>query len=140
MGYLIDTNIWSELQKGVRTTPNVARWFESVTGEELFLSVMVVGEVRRGIERLRRRDAAQAEHLEQRLEQLKAAMAGRVLPISSAIAERWGKLNVPDPIPVVDGLLAATAIEHNLILVTRNVRDIECTGVRWLNPFDDVAP
>lgn len=139
MGYLIDTNVWSELQKGTRAAPNVMGWFRSVAGEELFLSVMVIGEIRRGIERLRRRDAAQADRLEQRLEQLKVAMAGQVLPISSAIAERWGKLNVPDPISVVDGLLAATAIEHQLILVTRNVRDIERTGVRWLNPFEDTA-
>lgn len=62
-------------------------------------------------------------------------MAGRILPVTQAIAERWGRLNVPDPLPVVDGLLAATALEHGLILVTRNVRDIERSGVRWLNPF-----
>jgi hypothetical protein len=138
MGYLIDTNVWSELQKGARATPCVLRWFDAMATEDLFLSVMVVGEVRRGIESLRRRDAVQAERLEQRLAQLQRAMAGRILPISSAIAERWGKLNVPDPIPVVDGLLAATALEHDLVLVTRNVRDIKRTGVRYLNPFEDL--
>ena len=135
MGYLIDTNIWSEMQKGARTNPGVKRWFATVTGEDLFLSVLVIGEVRRGIECLRRRDPEQATQLEQRLSQLKTAMNGRILTVSPAIAERWGKMNAPDPLPVIDGLLAATALEHNLILVTRNVRDIERSGVRWLNPF-----
>lgn len=139
MGYLIDTNVWSELQKGERANVGVRRWFESVAADDLFLSVMVIGEVRCGIERLRRRDAEQAARLEQRLAQLKGAMAGRLLAVSPAIAERWGGLNVPDPLPVVDSLLAATAIEHDLVLVTRNVRDIERSGVRWLNPFEEVT-
>ena len=64
-------------------------------------------------------------------------MAGRLLPITQAIAERWGYLNVPDPLPVIDGLLAATALVHDLTLVTRNVRDVERSGVRLLNPFLD---
>ena len=140
MGYLIDTNVWSELQKGERADPGVQRWFVSIAASDLFVSVLVIGEVRRGIERLRRRDPEQAVRLEHRLGQLKAAMAGRVLAVSSAIAERWGRINVPDLLPVVDGLLAATALEHDLVLVTRNVRDIECSGARWLNPFDPVSP
>lgn len=139
MGYLIDTNVWSELQKGSRAATSVMRWFDAASPDDLFLSVLVVGEVRRGIERLRRRDPVQAERLEQRLDQLKQAMAGRILPVSSAIAECWGKLNVPDPLPVIDGLLAATALEHDLMLVTRNVRDVQRTGVRCFNPFEDVA-
>jgi predicted nucleic acid-binding protein len=138
MGYLIDTNVWSELQKRERIHPGVQRWYEGVAKEALYLSVLVVGEVRRGIERLRRRDAQQAERLEQRLEQLQAAMRGRILPVSLSIAERWGHINVPDPLPVIDGLLAATALEHDLILVTRNVADVERSGVRLLNPFVDV--
>jgi hypothetical protein len=62
-------------------------------------------------------------------------MAGRILPVTQAIAERWGRLNAPDPLPVIDGLLAATALEHDLTLVTRNVRDVERSGVHLLNPF-----
>jgi len=62
-------------------------------------------------------------------------MAGRILPVTQAIAERWGRLNAPDPLPVIDGLLAATALEQDLTLVTRNVRDVERSGVRLLNPF-----
>ena len=139
MGYLIDTNVWSELQKRERTHLGVQHWYVGVDQEELYLSVLVVGEVRRGIERLRRRDSPQAERLEQRLGQLQAAMKGRILPVSLSIAERWGRINVPDPLPVIDGLLAATALEHDLILVTRNVADVERSGVRLFNPFVDVS-
>jgi predicted nucleic acid-binding protein len=140
MGYLIDTNIWSELQKGQKTDPGVQGWFQGVAPADLYLSVLVVGEVRRGIERLRRRDPQQAERPEVRLGQLQVAMSGRILPVSLTVAERWGRINVPDPLPVVDGLLAATALEHDLILVTRNLRDVERSGVRCLNPFADAAP
>ncbi|WP_366760497.1 type II toxin-antitoxin system VapC family toxin [uncultured Thiodictyon sp.] len=110
-----------------------------IAPNELNVSVLVVGEVRRGIERLRRRDPQQATRLEERLRQLQCSMTGRILPVSLAIADRWGRINVPNPFPVVDGLLAATALEHDLILVTRNVRDVERSGVRLLNPFADEA-
>jgi predicted nucleic acid-binding protein len=140
MAYLIDTNIWSELQRGQKSDPGVQGWFQGVAPAELYLSVLVVGEVRRGIERLRRRDPQQAARLEVRLGQLQVAMSERILPVSLAVAEPWGRINVPDPLPVVDGLLAATALEHDLVLVTRNVRDVERTGVRCLNPFSDAAP
>jgi predicted nucleic acid-binding protein len=76
-----------------------------------------------------------ATALENWLTSVQAAMAGRILPITCAIAERWGRLGVPDPLPVIDGLLAATALEHDLTLVTRNKRDVERTGVRVLSPF-----
>jgi predicted nucleic acid-binding protein len=135
MGYLIDTNIISELQKGQRTDENVQAWFDNVAENELFLSVLVIGEIRLGIERLRRRDLPQALRLEQRLLVLQAKMAGHILPITEAIANRWGKINSGDPLPIIDSLLAATALEHDLILVTRNVRDVERSGVRLLNPF-----
>ncbi|MGA7980777.1 MAG: PIN domain-containing protein [Chromatiaceae bacterium] len=70
---------------------------------------------------------------------IKGRLTDRILPISAAIAERWGRNNVPDALPVVDGLLAATALEHGLTLVTRNVRDVERSGVSILNPFSDAA-
>ena len=139
MGYLIDTNVWSELQKKQRANPGVQRWYQGIAPDELNVSVLVVGEIRRGIERLRRRDPQQAMQLEHRLSQLQVMMAGRILPVTLAIADRWGRINVPNPFPVVDGLLAATALEHDLILVTRNVRDVERSGVRLLNPFSDEA-
>jgi len=135
MGYLIDTNVLSELQKGNRCHAGVQAWYAAVNAEDLFLSVLVIGEIRLGIERLRRRDAAQAERLEQKLAAVEKLMAGRILPITQAIAERWGCLNAPNPLPVIDSFLAATALKQNLTLVTRNVRDVERTGVRLLNPF-----
>lgn len=135
MGYLIDTNVLSELQKGERANPHVRAWYSQTRSEELYLSVLVLGEIRQGIERLRRRDPEQAQRLEQRMALVQARLADRILPISTAVAERWGRINVPDAFPVIDGLLAATALEHGLTLVTRNVRDVERSGASLLNPF-----
>ena len=137
MGYLIDTNILSELQKGERADPGVRAWYDKTRSEDLYLSVLVLGEVRQGIERLRRRDPDQARRLEQRMTLIQARMENRILPVSSAVAECWGRNNVPDALPVIDGLLAATALEHGLTLVTRNVRDVRRSGAPLLNPFSD---
>lgn len=139
MAFLIDTNILSEVQKGERADPGVRDWYAGVDPSDLHLSVLVIGEVRQGVERLRRRDPVQAERLEQRLLEFSRAFSERILPISAAVAERWGRNNVPDSLPVIDGLLAATAQEHGLTLVTRNVRDVERCGVSLLNPFSDQA-
>jgi predicted nucleic acid-binding protein len=106
-----------------------------VESDELFLSVLVVGEIRQGIERLRRRDRKQASVFEQWLATLRRDHGDRVLPITVAVAEEWGRLNVPDPLPVVDGLLAATAKVHGMTLVTRNTAQVERTGISVLNPF-----
>jgi toxin FitB len=138
MGYLIDTNVLSELQKGDRANAGVQEWYEAVDQIELFLSVLVIGELRQGIERLRRRDVIQAARLEERLSAVQLLMDGQILPITQAIADRWGRINSPDQLPVIDGLLAATALEHNLILVTRNIRDVERSNVPLLNPFTEV--
>ena len=132
---MIVTNILSELQKGEKANPGVLNWYGNINGDELYLSVLVLGEIRQGIERLRRRDPEQAARLEQRAVVIQSKMTDRVLPISTAIAEHWGINNVPDALPVIDGLLAATAIEHDLTLVTRNIRDVKRSGVRLLNPF-----
>ena len=137
MGFLIDTNVLSELRKKERANPGVSRWYAGVAGESLYLSALTIGEVRNGIERLRRRDPAASASLEAWLSKVEADMAGRILPVTTAIADRWGRLGVPDPLPVVDSLLAATALEHDLILVTRNVIDVKRTGVRLINPFMD---
>lgn len=135
MSYLIDTNVLAELRKGERTHPGVRAWFAGSPEEELFTSVLVLGEIRRGIESIRRRDAPSALALEQWLLRLSETFSDRILPVDTVIADRWGVLNVPDPVPTVDGLLAATALVHDLTLVTRNVRDVERTGVRLLDPF-----
>lgn len=114
MGFLIDNNVLSELREQARADPGVARWYAGVRGEELYLSVLVLGEIRNGIERLRRRDPVAAEHLDTWLASVRTGLAGRILPVTNAIADRWGRLGVPDPLPVIDALLAVTALEHDL--------------------------
>lgn len=134
MSFLLDTNVVSEIRK---QTPDagVASWFASVPADRLFLSVLAVGEIRHGIERLGRRDPAQAEIFERWLSQLVGGYGDRLIPVTERIAQAWGRLNYPDPVPVVDGLMAATALVHDWTLVTRNVADVRSTGVRLLNPF-----
>jgi toxin FitB len=134
MSFLLDTNVVSEIRKQA-PDPGVASWFNSVTADRLFLSVLVVGEIRQGVERLARRDPIQAEIFERWLSQLIDGYGDRLIPITDRIAQAWGRLNVPDPVPVVDGLMAATALVHDWTLVTRNVGDVRSTGVRVLNPF-----
>lgn len=135
MSFLVDTNVISELRKGPRANARVSGWFRSVDSAALYLSVLVIGELRQGVERLRRRDAPAAAKLDRWLHELVERHADRTLPVDAAVADRWGQLNAPDPLPAVDGLLAATALVHSLTLVTRNVRDVRNTGVRHLDPF-----
>lgn len=136
MTWLLDTNVISELRKGDRCDRGVAAWRYSADPTAVFLSVVVVGELRRGVELKRHnRDTAAAEALDQWLGQVVAGYATRILPISAAIADMWGRLTVPDPVPVIDGLLAATALIHDLTLVTRNIAHVSRTGARCLNPF-----
>jgi toxin FitB len=113
----------------------VRAWLGSVDDAALHLSVLVLGELRQGVERLRRRAPAAAARLDGWLHELAERYDDRIFPVDARIADRWGRLNVPDPIAAVDGLLAATALVHSLTLVTRNVRDIRRTGVRHLDPF-----
>jgi predicted nucleic acid-binding protein len=135
LSYLLDTNVISELRKGKRADANVAGWFADVAEEEIFFSVLTIGEIRRGIENVRRRDPDSAAALDRWLSLISEAHGDRVIPIDRAIAEEWGRMNVPDPLPVVDGLLAATARVMGLMLVTRNSADVEGTGVDLLDPF-----
>ncbi len=134
MSFLLDTNVISEARRP-QPNPNLKKWLASVAAPELFISVLVVGEIRQGIERLRGRDANRAAAYEAWLAMLRRDYVDRVLPITADISEEWGRLNAPDPLPVVDGLMAATARIHDLTLVTRNVADVSRTGVRLLNPF-----
>ena len=135
MTYLLDTNVVSELRKRERADDNVLRWLDEHAESELWLSVLVVGELRRGVELLARRDKKAASKLRDWLDATVKDYADRILPITVEICERWALLAVPDPVPVVDGLLAATAIEHDLTLVTRNIADVDRTGVPVVNPF-----
>jgi toxin FitB len=133
--YLLDTNVIAELRKGRRADARMTAWLEPIEPDQIYLSVLTIGEVRRGIDSVRRRDAAAARALERWLRRLLAEHADRILPVDVAVAEEWGRLNVPDPVPVIDGLLAATARVHGLVLATRNVKDVHRTGVDLVNPF-----
>jgi len=135
LSYLLDTNVISELRKGERADANVRAWFSELADEEIFLSVLTIGEVRRGVENVRRRDPKAAAALDSWLARLGEAHRERILPVDRAIAEEWGRMNVPDPLPVVDGLLAATAKVVGLTLATRNVSDVEGSGVELVDPF-----
>ena len=135
MSYLIDTNIISEVRKGDRCDPHVSAWYASIVDEDLFLSTLVLGEIRKGVELARSRDPDKAVALERWLLKIEAAFDGRVLGIDNAVSDRWGRMSAIRPIPVIDGLLAATAITHGLTLVTRNDRDIAGLGAAILNPF-----
>ena len=139
MSWLLDTNVVSEIRKGGRANEGVRVWNERTRGQDKLVSVLTLGEIRRGIEAKRRRDTPTALALEQWLLRLEETFADRVLAVDRIIADRWGALSVPDPLPIVDGLLAATALVHDLTLVTRNVRQLERTGARLLDPFNVAA-
>ena len=134
--YLLDTNIISEIRKGPRCHPNVAAWYSNLEEDSLYLSVLVLGEIRKGVEGLRDRDAGKANELDLWLEQLQTSFQSQILPVDIAISQEWGRLSSLHTVPVIDGLLAATATAHRLVLVTRNTRDFADLGIQLLNPFE----
>jgi predicted nucleic acid-binding protein len=115
---------------------NVQAWFSIVNPADIYLSVLVVGEIRQGIERLQGRDPTQAAVYDNWLETLRQDYVDRILPITEEVAQEWGRINFPNPVPVVDGLMAATAKVKGMTLVTRNTADVASTGVSLLNPFN----
>ena len=133
--YLLDTNVISELRKKNRCNLGVRNWYTTIDEQEIYLSVLVIGELRCGVELIRRRDLDAASHLDVWLQTIIQEYGERIFPITQEIAETWGKMNVPDPISTVDGLLAATAKVHNCIFVTRNTKDIMRCDVLYYNPF-----
>jgi predicted nucleic acid-binding protein len=136
MAYLLDTNVVSELRK-TAPHPRVTQWHASHSHADVYLSTLVIGEIRRGIDRLRPRDPKQADVLERWLSGLTASYRERLLPVTAQVAEEWGRMSATtQPPPVIDGLMAATASVHRLTLVTRNVAEIVRTGVPLINPFD----
>ncbi len=136
MSYLIDTNVLSELRRK-QPDPNVAAWMQVRPRPSLFLSVLTLGEIRKGLERVE--DAKRKQALLDWLEvELPHYFVGRLLDIDAATADRWGRLmaQAGRPLPAIDGLLAATALQHDLTLVTRNSKDFVDVGVRLINPWE----
>jgi len=136
LSFLIDTNIISEVRKGVGCNPGVAKWWGEVAEGDIWLSTLILGEIRKGVELARRRDPEKASVLEAWLGEVVSGFGDRVLPVDAATAEEWGRMSAIRPVPVIDALLAATAKTNGLTLVTRNEADVAGLGVDVLNPFD----
>ncbi|MBI1904675.1 MAG: type II toxin-antitoxin system VapC family toxin [Rhodocyclales bacterium] len=134
--YLLDTNVISELRKGGRANPGVAAFFATLVPEDIYLSVVSVGEIRRGLENVRGRgDREQAGRLEAWLDTVVTDFSDRILDFDMDCAQVWGKLMSPHPQHPIDKQIAAIALIHDLTVVTRNTRDFGSSGVRSLNPF-----
>lgn len=136
-GFLLDTNVISELVRPM-PEPKVRAWVAATDENLLYLSVLTLGEIRKGL--LTLKDASRRVHLEAWLDSdLVLRFAGRILAIDQAVADRWGRLAAQEMagslLPVIDGLLAATALHHNLTFVTRNTKDVAATGVPLFNPW-----
>lgn len=138
MTYLLDTNVVSERRKR-RCDPNVRAWFDSVDGVDKYLSSLVIGELTRGVHQLIKRDPQQAISLGDWLNRLKEDFAHRIVPVDTAAAIIWGRWSALDKMPIAVGLMAATAYQHDWTFVTRNVKDVERTGVRTLNPWEPMT-
>lgn len=136
--YVLDTNVVSELRKirSNKADPNVAAWAESVDAVDLYLSVITIQELEIGVLLAERRDSSQGATLRAWLNgNVLAAFTDRILAVDTTVAQRSAELHVPNPRPIRDGLIAATALVHGMIIVTRNVSDFEPTGVISLNPW-----
>ncbi|MGN6454082.1 MAG: type II toxin-antitoxin system VapC family toxin [Steroidobacteraceae bacterium] len=136
--YLVDTDVISEARKGAKCNPGVLGFFAraSAEGTDLYLSVVTIGELRQGVERIRHRgDQSQAQRLERWLLQLTCEYADRILSIDEEIAHVWGRLRVPNPENLLDKQIVATALIHDLAIVSRNIAHYAPTGVAVSNPF-----
>lgn len=135
MSYLLDSNVVSELRKRDRADPRVREWFAGIDDAELFLSVLTLGEIRRGIESIHRRNRVRALALNRWFHALVTGYETRILLVDQKVAEEWGRMNAVATLPAIDSLQAATARVNGLTVVTRNTKDIARTGVPCLNPF-----
>ena len=136
--YLIDTNVICELRKKSRANRGVITFFQKINDskQEIYLSVISIGELRRGVELIRHRgDIEQAKLLENWLERLLSDYSEKILELDTVSAQLWGRLRVPNPENSIDKQIAAIALVHDLIVVTRNITDFDSTGVATFNPF-----
>ncbi|WP_075217207.1 type II toxin-antitoxin system VapC family toxin [Mongoliimonas terrestris] len=133
--YLIDTNVLSEVRRGSRGNPGAVRWMLATDPELTVTSVVVLAELLHGVERLRRRDPTQHASLLSWYRSIRQGFGPRVYDVTEPIAVRWAEIMVPDRLPDLDALIAATALVHELTVVTRNVDDFERCGVKVFNPF-----
>ena len=131
--YLLDTNVVSETRR-TRPAPNVTAFLEAVDSAGLFVSVLTLGELRKGVAARRQTDPISAEQLGVWVDGIETTFADRVLPVDAAVARIWGELSAGRNLPVIDTLIAATAIAGGLTLVTRNTRDVAATGVPLIDP------
>jgi predicted nucleic acid-binding protein len=135
VSYLLDTNVVTEPRRR-NPDPRLLAWIRGSQHDAAFISVLVMGELRQGVERMRRKDPRQAEVQAKWLEEIRNRYADRIVPVDAKVADVWGRISVPDPISRVDGLMAATALAYDWTFVTRNTKHVERTGVRLLNPFE----
>ncbi len=133
-GYLLDTNVISETRKS-RPDAGVIAFISAAEPAGLFLSVLTLGELRKGVAAKRRTDPGAADRLGAWVDGIETIFADRVLPVDAATARRWGELSADRSLPVIDTLIAATALRNGLALVTRNTRDVESTGVPLVDPW-----
>jgi hypothetical protein len=136
VNYLIDTNIISEIRKGRQCDPGVAAWYASIDDGDVYLSVLVLGEIRKGIERVRPKDPDKARALEKWLATVQESFADRVLPVDHLVADAWGRMSAKRSVPSVDALLVATARVNRMTLATRNTSHVRDLGADVFNPFD----
>lgn len=140
MSYLIDTNVLSELRRK-QPDAGVVEWFTHRPSASLYLSVLTLGEIRKGVQGVAE-DARRLALVDWLETELPLFFMGRVLDINSAVADRWGRLvaDAGRPLPAIDSLLAATALEHDLVLVTRNLKDFAGLPVQCFNPWKAATP
>jgi predicted nucleic acid-binding protein len=137
-GYLLDSKLISETRK-IRADAGVMAFLAAADATRLFLSVLTLGELRKGVEAKRRADSATADRLGAWMDRIETTFADRILPVDTPAARLWGELSARRTLPVIDTLIAATAITRGLTLVTRNTRDVAATGVPLLDPWQGVS-
>lgn len=134
--YLVDTNVISEARKGAKANSGVRKFFQETDASDLYISAQTIGEIRRGVENIRQRgDNSQAKKLEKWLDLVVSDYADKILSFDEECSQVWGRLMSPHPQHPIDKQIAAIALIHDLIVVTRNVDDFRGTGVGINNPF-----